>query len=216
MERNGRRGWWTGGVRAAAVGLALTAGLAACGSAGGGSGTTPGPTRNALAVGQSLAGGTPVETLDGRPAALALGRRATVVVLMATWCRYCGYEDRWVVPGLVGQPGVAVDLVDVSPYGGIASPGPQSPPFSGQDHIGKKTTVAGMRSWMARYAAQYGLPPAVHLYVAPTDTQSSWNVASYPTIVLLNGSGTIRNVVAGAFTSPAAALRAVQQAESGT
>ena len=196
------------------AGAGLVLSLTACGS--GGAGSAPAPSRHALAVGQSLAGGTPVETLDGRPAALALGRRATVVVLMATWCRYCGYEDRWVVPGLVGQPGVAVDLVNVSPYGGIASPGPKTPPFSGQDHIGKKVTVAGMRSWMARYAAQYDLPPSVHLYVAPTSTQARWNVASYPTIVLLNGSGTIRNVVAGAFTSAEAALQAVQRVESGT
>ncbi|MCL8208381.1 MAG: hypothetical protein K6V97_09970 [Actinomycetia bacterium] len=213
IDARGRRGLRA--VRHGAAALGLLVGLAACGS-GGGAPSSPPVARGGLAVGQSLAGQKPVETLTGQPTSLALGRRATVVVLMATWCRYCGYEDRWVVPGLVGQPGVAVDLVDVSPYGGIASPGPQSPPFSGQDHIGKKTTVAGMRAWMARYAAQYGLPPGVHLYVAPSETQASWKVASYPTIVLLDGSGTVRRVIAGAFTSSKAALGAVQQVESGT
>lgn len=139
-----------------------------------------------------------LRTVSNQPAALARGARATIVVGMATWCLYCGYEDRWVLPAIARTPGVAVDLVDLSPLGGIADPGPQTPAFHGHDGAGGPLTVAGMERTLRTYAQQYHLPPTVHLYVAPPAIQRAWAVSAFPTWAFADARGrVVRTPVGG-------------------
>ncbi|MCY0865153.1 MAG: hypothetical protein OWQ57_09395, partial [Sulfobacillus sp.] len=56
-----------------------------------------------------------LQSLDQKPARLVYGQRATIVMLMATWCKYCAYDDRYVWPALMHTPGVTLDIVNVSP-----------------------------------------------------------------------------------------------------
>ena len=154
---------------------------------------------------------TPMRSDTNRPAPLAHGRRLTIVMAMASWCHFCGYEDRWVWPTIIHMPGVAIDLVDVSPAGGMANPGPKTPPFSGTDGSGKPTTVLGMEAAMRQYVHAYHLPPSIHVYVAPTSVQRSWRVDAFPTIWFVGPSGFVQSLRQGAWTLPQAET-AVRQA----
>jgi hypothetical protein len=99
-------------------------------------------------------------------------------------------------------PGVAVDVVDVSPQGGIANPGPENPPFSGHDGTGGSETVQQMEQNLIQYARTYGSLGQAHLFVAPTSVQTQWAISSFPTIVFVGANGVIRTVSQGAFTIP--------------
>ena len=143
----------------------------------------------------------PVLTLAGHRATLARGSRATIIMGMASWCLYCGYEDRWVLPTLAREPGVVVDIVDVSPHGGIADPGPESPPFHGHDGQGGPMTASGMEQTMRQYARTYHLAgAALHVYVAPAATQKLWAVPSFPALAFVNRQGVVVVSPAGAQT----------------
>lgn len=168
----------------------------------GNTGTSGTATSNAFTVGQTSLLATHVQTLQGKSAVLAKGSRGTVVMAMASWCRFCGYEDKWVLPQLVKTSGVIVDIVDVSPQGGIADPGPETPLFSGHDGHGGALTLSGMESIMHQYAATYGIlnAPSIHLYIAPSATQTAWNIASFPTLAFLNAQGTVEVAPQGAQT----------------
>jgi len=147
----------------------------------------------------------PVLTLPGHRATLARGSRATIIMGMASWCLYCGYEDRWVLPRLASEPGVVVDIVDVSPHGGIADPGPQNPPFHGHDGQGGPLTTAGMEAVMRQYVRTYSLTgAALHVYVAPVALQKRWSVPSFPALAFVNRQGVVAVSPAGAQTLPQA------------
>ncbi len=149
---------------------------------------------------------TPVRSLTNHPATLARGSRATVVMAMASWCLYCGYEDKWVLPVLAKTPGVVIDVVDVSPHGGIANPGPQSPPFSGHDGTGGPLTTSGMAHTMQQYVHTFGTlnAPNVHVYVAPSTTRRIWAIQQFPTLAFIGSSGQVTVLPAGAQTLPQA------------
>ena len=121
---------------------------------------------------------------------------------MASWCLYCGYEDKWVLPVLAKTPGVVIDVVDVSPHGGIANPGPQSPPFSGHDGTGGSLTTAGMAQTMQQYVQSFGTlnAPNVHVYVAPATTRRIWAVQQFPTLAFIGPAGRVAVLPAGAQT----------------
>jgi len=144
-----------------------------------------------------------VETLSGHQTPLAQGQRATIVLAMASWCRYCAYEDKWVVPKLAATPGVVIDIVDVSPQGGIGDPGPQSPAFSGHDGTGESLTVAQMETTMAQYVRRFGTLSAknIHVYVAPTAIQSAWAITTYPSFAFLNSDASVVVAPNGAQTA---------------
>ena len=167
--------------------------------------TTPatgGTSTGAFAVGNTHLLSSSVTTLQGQATTLAQGSKGTVVVAMASWCLFCGYEDKWVLPQLAKTPGVAIDVVDVSPQGGIADPGPQNPPFSGHDGQGGPLTVAGMETTMQYYVTTFGTLSAsnIHVYVAPQTTQSAWNIQSFPTLAFLGANGTVAVAPNGAQT----------------
>lgn len=147
-----------------------------------------------------------VDTLNGHPTTLARGSRGTVVIAMASWCLYCGYEDKWVLPVLAHTPGVTIDVVDVSPRGGIADPGPQTPPFSGHDGSGGPLTTAGMESVMQQYVKAFGTlsAPSIHVYVAPASTRQAWQVTMFPTLAFINHAGRVAVAPPGAQTLPQA------------
>ncbi|POB12315.1 hypothetical protein [Sulfobacillus sp. hq2] len=154
----------------------------------------------------------PVDTLHGHTTTLAHGSHGTVVLVMASWCLYCGYEDRYVIPHLVNTlPQVTFDIVDVSPEGGIADPGPLNPPFSGHDGTGGALTTQGMEQVMTRYVHQYHVPPSVHVYVAPPATQEAWRVSDFPTWVFANKAGVMTKLIPGA-TAVSGSRRGVEQA----
>lgn len=127
-------------------------------------------------------------TVSGQRTTLALGRKVTVVLAMATWCKYCAYMDKWVLPPIAKEPGVAVDVIDLSPMGGIADPGPRRPAFNGTDgSVGTFLSQRGMETAMRLYAAKYGIASSgIHFYVAPTSTRQQWHVTAFPTIIVLN------------------------------
>jgi len=152
--------------------------------------------------GQAFNFKTPVESLSGKTTTLAQGAKGTVIITMASWCLYCAYEDKWVMPVLAQTPGVVVDIVDVSPQGGIGDPGPQSPVFSGHDGTGGSLTVAQMETTMAAYKKTFGTLNAanIHVYVAPTATQTAWNVQSFPTMGFMNAQGKVVVAPGGALT----------------
>ncbi len=121
---------------------------------------------------------------------------------MASWCLYCGYDDKYVMPILAKTPGVAIDIVDISPEGGIADPGPQNPPFGGHDGTGGAITTAGMESIMRQYVTTYGTLNAsnIHVYVAPSSTQNAWNIQATPTLAFIDSNGKVSVAPAGAQT----------------
>lgn len=157
-------------------------------------------TSSPFTVGTAFPFKTAVETLSGHQTTLAQGPKGTIVMAMASWCLYCGYEDKWVLPQLAKTSGVAIDIVDTSPQGGIANSGPQNPAFSGHDGTGGPLTVAGMESVMTQYKKTYGTLNAanVHLYVAPQTTQSAWNIQSFPTLGFIGSNGKVVVAPAGA------------------
>ncbi len=135
--------------------------------------------------------------------ALKHGSQLTAVMLMASWCLYCAYEDKYVWPTVLTTPGFQLDLVDVSARGGIGVPGPQSPPFSGHDQVGATEDVLGTSRTMQEYLHQFGLTQAnVSAYVAPSGW-TIWHMSTYPTIVFLNRKGMVVERVNGALTAKA-------------
>ena len=159
------------------------------------------PSFGPFTVGEAAPLSAAVLNISGEPTHLARGSRATVIVAMASWCMYCGYLDRWVVPTLSKTKGVTVDIVDVSAQGGIADPGPATPPFSGHDEQSGPLTLAGMEADMRQYATQYDLSgKAVHIYVALSATRAAWNIQALPTWAIADAAGKIAVVVPGSAT----------------
>ena len=167
---------------------------------GTGTGGTPSTTTSAFTAGQAAPWSTSLDNLNGQPAHLVRGSKGTLVVEMASWCLFCGYTDKYIVPLIAKMPGVAVDVVDMSPQGGIADPGPQSPPFSGHDGQGSAITTAQMATTMQQYVSTYGTLTAAHVFVAPSATRSAWNIQSFPTIDWINASGKVVSSTPGALT----------------
>lgn len=159
-------------------------------------------TDSAFKAGKAAPVKSPLLALDGKAATLALGRKATVVMGMSTWCRFCGYMDKWVLPGLAGKSGVTVDVVDVSPTGGIANPGPKRPAFSGTDGSGgTPMSVSGMEADLHTYTLQYGIANSgIKFYVAPASTQQRWSISVFPTVIVLNSRGVVSTEQPGAMT----------------
>lgn len=160
--------------------------------------TTPSAPVTTWTVGDRAPAGTLVGLTD-QPATLAHGAKGTVVVEMATWCLFCGYTDKYDVPQWARQPGWVVDVVDVNGEGGIANPGPQSPPFHGQDHVGAVEPAAQRATTLAAYAQQYGIAADAHFYVARSATSAAWAVSSYPTLITLNAQGVVTSVTPGSM-----------------
>lgn len=148
----------------------------------------------------------PLTLTSGKPVTIARGPRLTIVMLMASWCLYCAYEDKYVWPHIARSfPGVKVDVIDVSQNGGIGVPGPQSPAFTGHDNIGLKLGVLGMRKTMITYRQRFDLhKPAVNVYVDPS-ARGYWHVTSFPTLLFVNSAGRIVHRTNGALPYPAMA-----------
>lgn len=178
------------------------------GSGGSGSGGGTPTTTGVFTVGQAAPWSASLETLKGQPAHLVRGTKGTLVVEMASWCLYCGYTDKYIVPLIDKMPGVVVDVVDVSPQGGIADPGPISPPFSGHDGQGGAINTAQMAQVMQQYVTTFGTLGQAHVFVAPSATRSAWNVQSFPTMDWINASGKVVSDTPGALTIPQAQAKA--------
>lgn len=150
-----------------------------------------------------------------KPAHLAKGSHITVVMLMASWCLYCAYDDKYVWPRILHEKGLTLDIVDVSNHGGIGDPGPANPPFSGHDHYQSATIGASeMIQTMNHYVQRFSLhAPNVHVYVDPKGL-SYWSIKNFPTILLINGKGHLVERVDGALTR-SSAQKLVSQVLSG-
>jgi len=143
---------------------------------------------------------TPLRSDTNHVVHFARGKKATIVMGMASWCHFCGYEDRWVMPSVIHTPGVAIDLVDVSSYSGIAQPGPKTPAFSGKDGVMRPATVLQMERTMRQYVHQYHLPASIHVYIAPLAVQKAWKVTAFPDLWFLNAKGVATQHTNGALT----------------
>lgn len=131
--------------------------------------------------------------MKGQKTSLAVGTKGTVIIYMATWCKFCAYTDRYDVPAIDKKPGMVVDIVDVSTKNGIATPGPLNPPFTGQDgkitasNLSTSAMVADMKAYIkAFHLSSY--PATVHEYVGSSIMISTMKNASYPTIATINGN----------------------------
>lgn len=137
----------------------------------------------------------------GKLSHLSRGSHVTVVMLMASWCLYCAYDDRYVWPTILHTKGLTLDIIDVSPYSGIGDPGPKSPAFSGHDNQGYSVGEAGMRTTMKSYVKKFDLTePNVHVYVDPKGI-TYFNVQYFPTVLFLNQQGHLSERVNGALTT---------------
>ena len=177
-----------------------------CGGGGDGAGAGAPSTVGPFTLGQSAPWSSAVLTTSGQPTQLARGSKATVILGGATWCLFTGYVDRWVMPALAKTPGVVVDIVDLSPQGGIADPGPENPPFTGHDGTGGTISVTQMGQVLQQYGQQYGLlnDPNIHLYVATAKTQAAWGITSFPGWAVVGSNGKVDTVEPGALTVPQA------------
>lgn len=138
---------------------------------------------------------------SGRPTYFTRGKKVTVVMLMASWCLYCAYVDKYVWPSVIHTPGLDLNLVDVSSNSGIGDPGPQTPAFSGHDNQGPVVGVSGMRSVMNRYVKRFDLTASnIQVFVEPAGLQY-WRVQYFPTILFLNAKGQLIKRVSGGITS---------------
>lgn len=160
------------------------------------------PASSAFVTGKVAPVKSSLVTPDGKATYLALGEKATVVVAMATWCKYCAYMDKWVLPALATGSGVEVDVVDVSQTGGIANPGPRVPAFSGTDGSGATTlSESGMEVELRTYIIKYALAQSgINFYAAPSSTQRQWHISAFPTVVVLNSDGIVSLQQPGAMT----------------
>ncbi len=141
---------------------------------------------------------------SGKPAHLVRGSKITVVMLMASWCMYCAYVDRYVWPAVLHTPGLQLNIVDVSTNGGIGDPGPKQPPFTGHDNKMGTIGAGGMLDVMKTYVRQFQLTqPNVHVLVDPQGL-SYWSVQTYPTLLFLNSKGQLVKRVNRAMTIPQA------------
>ena len=141
--------------------------------------------------------------LKGQIATLAQGTQGTVVLAMAPWCSFCAYEDRWVLPQMVSANRViAVDVVDVSYLGGIASPGPEYPPFHGLDAQGSTRTEASARAVMRQYIEHLHIVhTGLHFYVMAPQERAQWSHQPVPQWYVLNSKGALVAHYEGALTA---------------
>ena len=125
-----------------------------------------------------------------------------MIATVATWCMYCGYMDKWILPRLARIRGVAVDIVVVSPAGGIANPGPFSPAYTGSAAPqGNALSLSGMESNLREYLAAYAIAgDGINAYIAPELTQAQWQVTELPTIAFVDARGRVVRVAAGGMT----------------
>ncbi|NMP24484.1 hypothetical protein [Sulfobacillus harzensis] len=146
------------------------------------------PLRRPFVTGAAFPLHASVLSVTDRPTRLTRGTQATVVMALAPGSALCGYEVRYVLPVIAQVPGIAIDLVDVEPASGIATPGPQSPAFHGHNAAGHPVTTTGMAAVMRRYVQAYHLAgnPAIHVYVAPAQTRQAWHVRRFPTWAVVN------------------------------
>ena len=145
---------------------------------------------------------TALRTETNQVVHLARGKRATIIMAMASWCHFCAYEDRWVLPVVIHTPGVAIDIVDVSPFRGIAQPGPKAPAFSGIDGVTHPASVRQMEATMRRYRQRYHLPPSIHVLIAPSAVQKTWHVPGFPDFWFANAKGHVTQHIQHALTLP--------------
>jgi thiol-disulfide isomerase/thioredoxin len=141
-----------------------------------------------------------ISVTSGKPAVLARGRQETIVMLMASWCLYCAYVDKWVWPTIWKTPGLVLDIVDSTQQSGIGNPGPKYPPFEGKDHIGPIVGIARLRKTMEKYMRKFDLKRKnVHVYVDPTAGEY-WGIQAFPTILVVNKQGHLAKRINGVIT----------------
>ncbi len=139
----------------------------------------------------------------GERVVLQKGSQGSVILTMAPWCRFCGYEDRWVLPHIAqAYPSVAIDVVDVSYMGGIASPGPEYPPFHGADGQKTKTLPEGkVLSIMRQYIRQLHLSQtALNFYVVAPHQTVAEATSIVPQWYVFNSQGVLVAHYRGALT----------------
>ncbi|NMP23198.1 TlpA family protein disulfide reductase [Sulfobacillus harzensis] len=192
--------WWA--VLGAAAAAALIAGYRGLGNTPktGGSAALPPIVQNPPTHGFTWAYRA-YSITSRKPAKLVRGQHITVVMLMASWCLYCAYDDKYVWPAILHTPGLQLDIVDVSPHGGIGDPGPQNPPFSGHDNYQSSTIGASqMIQTMRQYRKKFHLTDSnVHIYVDPKGMRY-WSIQDFPTVLIINGQGHLAERINGALT----------------
>lgn len=142
------------------------------------------PTVSNITTGTAFNWKTAVRTLNDQNTTLARGSKGTIVELMASWCLFCGYTDKYALPV-------------ISKTTGIANTGPENPPFSGNDGKAVTADTAQMAPTMQQYKKDYGGMPGMNLYVAPSATRALWKPRSIPILIWINKAGMVTKVSVG-------------------
>lgn len=123
----------------------------------------------------------------------------TIVIAMATWCKYCAWEAKWQEPRLfqwAQTHKVRVLVINITKIPAIGIAGPLSAPASGQDgtHLLPHTT---WQETLTQYAILYKIP-SQFLYGDPNQTSYfSHHTKSLPTIFFISAQGHLDATKAG-------------------
>lgn len=151
----------------------------------------------------------PLVATNGKQVNVEVSGKPTVVVFFATWCPFCAYDAKWVLPAFakrVQQAGGRVIGVQASLQLGQGIPGPLGQPQLGQDgsHYQppaskeQSMSLAELKRYKKTFHLNYPLyfDPALHYTM-------SMGVSSYPSFAFLNASGKMVAGLAGAQSGSA-------------
>ncbi|MDA8345877.1 MAG: TlpA disulfide reductase family protein [Thermaerobacter sp.] len=146
----------------------------------------------------------PLVATSGKQVNVVLSGKPTVVIFFATWCPYCAYDAKWVMPEFakkVKQAGGQVIGVQASLQLGQGIPGPKGNPQGGQDgsHYQPAPTkeqsmsIAELKRYEKVFHLDYPLffDPGLHYTM-------SMGVSSYPSFAFFNSSGKFVSGLEGA------------------
>ncbi|PSR26285.1 MAG: hypothetical protein C7B46_20095 [Sulfobacillus benefaciens] len=183
----------------AAFGLAtgMGAGLIGCGTATVRHATPSAAVRSSVSPPTSTASDPPstpalwtlssgLLSTTGSPVSLTLGSSGGLIAFVNPASPLSAYTIRWtVVPHL--SPGVALTIVLALPATTVATPGPVSPPYTGQSGDPAQAQSVGVIGALAPSVARiWHLPPQTTIdTVAPT-TLLHWQITAFPTLWVVN------------------------------
>ncbi len=158
----------------------------------------------ALVIGLAIAYGVQISTppvsvplvsTSGKQVNVVLSGKPTVIVFFATWCPYCAYDAKWVLPQFttkVKKAGGQVLGVQANLQLGQGVPGPLGNPYAGKDgsHFQppkakeQSDSLAALRKYEKDFNLNYPLYFDPHLTYT-----TKMGVVNYPSFAFFDASG---------------------------
>lgn len=183
----------------AASGLATSmgVGLIGCGAATARHATSSAAVRSSVSPPTSTASDSPptptLWTLStgllsptGSPVSPVVGSSGGLIAFVNPASTLSAYTIRWtVVPHL--PPGVALTIVLALPATTVATPGPVSPPYTGQPGVPVQAQSVSVIGLLAHsVASTWHLPPQTTIDTVTPATLLHWQVTAFPTLWVIN------------------------------